>query len=65
MSDSQANFLWAAHPTLEGGELATRLAQTGILVAAGDALGEPRYVRIGLYSAGAGDRLLDTLDKVA
>jgi len=65
VSDSQANFLWAAHPTIEGGELATRLAQTGILVAAGDALGEPRYVRIGLYSPGAGDRLLDALDKVA
>jgi histidinol-phosphate aminotransferase len=65
VSDSQANFLWAAHPTLQGGELAARLAQAGILVAAGDALGEPRYVRIGLYSAGATNRLLDTISKVA
>ena len=48
VSDSQANFLWIAHPTLDGGELAARLARTGILVAAGDALGEPRHVRIGL-----------------
>ncbi len=64
VSDSQANFLWTAHPTLDGGELAARLAQTGILVAAGDALGEPRHVRIGLHSPGATDRLLDAIDKV-
>jgi histidinol-phosphate aminotransferase len=63
VSDSQANFLWAAHPSLEGAELATRLARAGVLVAAGDALGEPGHVRIGLYTSGAGDRLLDALDK--
>lgn len=65
VSDSQANFLWAAHPNLQGGELAARLAQAGVLVAAGDALGEPRHVRIGLYSPGATNRLMDTLGKVA
>ncbi len=48
LSDSQANFLWVAHPTLDGGELAARLARSGILVAAGDALGEPRHVRIAI-----------------
>lgn len=63
VSDSQANFLWAAHPSLEGAELANRLARAGVLIAAGDALGEPGHVRIGLYSSGAGDRLLDALDK--
>jgi histidinol-phosphate aminotransferase len=63
VSDSQANFLWAAHPALEGSELATRLARAGVLVAAGDALGEPGHVRIALYTSGAGDRLLDALDK--
>ncbi len=63
LSDSQANFLWAAHPALEGAELANRLARAGVLIAAGDALGEPGHVRIGLYSSGAGDRLLDALDK--
>ncbi len=46
VADSQANFLWAAHPSLNGGELAARLARAGVLVAAGDALGEPRHVRI-------------------
>jgi len=64
VADSQANFLWAAHPVLEGDELAARLAQTGVLVAAGSALGEPHHVRIGLRNAAATDRLLGALDKV-
>ena len=46
VSDSQANFVWVAHPAVDGGELAARLARAGVLVAAGDALGEPRHVRI-------------------
>ncbi len=63
VTDSQANFLWAAHPSLSGSELAARLGQTGVLVAAGDALGEPHHVRIGLRSQPASDRLLDALAK--
>jgi histidinol-phosphate aminotransferase len=64
VTDSQANFVWAAHPALEGDELAARLARTGILIAAGSALGEPHHVRIGLRNAAATDRLLGGLDKV-
>jgi histidinol-phosphate aminotransferase len=60
---SQANFVWAAHPALGGAELAARLAQTGVLVAAGDALGEPHHVRIALRSEQASDRLLDAVAK--
>ncbi len=63
VTDSQANFLWAAHPAMSGAELAARLAQTGVLVAAGDALGEPQHVRIALRSKVAGDRLLDAIGK--
>jgi histidinol-phosphate aminotransferase len=63
VSDSQANFLWAAHPQIDGAELAARLQRTGVLVAAGDALGEPRHVRIGLRSTWASDRLLEAIDK--
>ncbi len=63
ISDSQANFLWVAHPTLDGGELSARLARTGVLIAAGAALGEPRHVRISLRNRAASDRLLDALDK--
>jgi histidinol-phosphate aminotransferase len=64
VSDSQANFLWAAHPALAGAELAARLAQSGVLVASGDALGEPGHVRIGLHRASASERLLAAIDKI-
>ncbi len=64
VTDSQANFVWAAHRTLSGADLAGRLAQTGVLVAAGDALGEPNHVRIALRSQQASDRLLDAISKV-
>jgi histidinol-phosphate aminotransferase len=64
VTESQANFLWAAHPELEGDELAARLAQTGVLVATGSALGEPHHLRIALRNAAATDRLLNAIDKV-
>jgi histidinol-phosphate aminotransferase len=63
VTDSQANFLWAAHPSVTGAELAGRLARAGVLVAAGDALGEPGHVRVALRSAAATDRLLSAIDK--
>jgi histidinol-phosphate aminotransferase len=63
VADSQANFLWVAHPTVDGGELVARLARAGVLVAGGDALGEPRHVRIGLRDAACSERLLKALDK--
>jgi histidinol-phosphate aminotransferase len=62
VADSQANFLWVAHPSLEGEELAARLARAGVLVAAGAALGEPRHVRIGIVNPVASDRLLAAID---
>jgi len=65
VGDSQANFVWTAHPVLDGGELAAALAQAGVLVAAGDALGEPRHVRIALRSRAASDRLLRAVAAVA
>jgi histidinol-phosphate aminotransferase len=63
LSDSQANFLWVAHPTLDGGELAARLARSGILVAAGDALGEPRHVRVAVRDESSSTRLLNAIDR--
>jgi histidinol-phosphate aminotransferase len=63
VADSQANFVWAAHPTLDGAELTARLERAGILIVPGDALGEPRRVRIALQSTRATDRLLSTIDK--
>jgi histidinol-phosphate aminotransferase len=64
VADSQANFVWAAHPSLPGAELAARLARAGILVAAGDALGEPQHVRIGIRSPAATDRLVNAIEKL-
>ena len=64
VTDSQANFLWVAHPTVNGGELVARLARAGVLVAGGDALGEPRHVRIGVRDAAASTRLLQAIDRV-
>jgi histidinol-phosphate aminotransferase len=63
LSDSQANFLWLAHPMLDGGELAARLARSGILVAAGDALGEPHHVRIAVRDEASSTRLLNAIDR--
>jgi histidinol-phosphate aminotransferase len=63
VADSQANFVWAAHPALQGGELAARLAQAGVLVAEGSALGEPQHVRIGIRNRAATTRLLAAIDK--
>ena len=64
VSDSQANFVWAAHSSLQGGELSARLARAGILIAGGAALGEPRHVRISLRDQTTTTRLLNALDKV-
>jgi histidinol-phosphate aminotransferase len=64
VTDSQANFLWVSHPSLDGGELAGRLARTGVLVAVGDALGEPNHVRISIRDAPASERLIGALDGV-
>lgn len=63
VADSQANFLWAAHDELDGSELAARLQQSGVLVAAGAPLGEPRHVRIALRNAATTDRLVEAIDK--
>ncbi len=63
VTDSQANFLWVAHPQLDGAELARRLELAGVLVAAGAGLGEPRHVRIALRNAAATDRVLAAVDK--
>ena len=64
VSDSQANFLWVAHPTLDGAELAAGLETAGVLVAAGDALGEPRHIRMSLRDGAASTRLLRAIDRL-
>lgn len=63
VADSQANFLWASHPALTGGELAARLSAAGLLIAAGDALGEPGHVRVTLPAPESEPRLLNALSQ--
>jgi len=63
VADSQANFLWLSHPDIKGAELAARLATSAVLVAAGDALGEPHHVRITMPPRARAARLLDALEK--
>ncbi len=63
VAESQANFVWAAHEQLSGGELAARLALSGVLVTEGDALGEPRHVRIAIHKPAATARLFSAIDK--
>jgi histidinol-phosphate aminotransferase len=64
VSDSQANFLWVAHPSVDGGELSARLARAGVRVATGEPLGEPRHVRIAVHDEASATRLLNAVDRV-
>ena len=61
LSDSRANFLWLAHPTLAGAEAAGALARSGVIVAPGDALGEPRRMRVTVRDRESSDRLVRAL----
>jgi histidinol-phosphate aminotransferase len=63
VTDSQANFLWVAHPSLDGQELAAALERNGVIVAPGAALGEERHVRIAIQDEAACTRLLAALDR--
>lgn len=63
VTDSQANFLWVAHPTFDGEELANRLERAGVIVASGSALGERRHVRIAIHDEAASTRLLSALER--
>lgn len=62
VGESEANFLWVSHPQMAGGELAARLSESGVLVAAGAPLGEPGHVRITVRDQAATERLLSALD---
>jgi histidinol-phosphate aminotransferase len=62
VTPSQANFLWLAVDGVDGAELASRLARSGVIVRAGGPLGDPRRVRAAIHDADAGDRLLRALE---
>jgi histidinol-phosphate aminotransferase len=60
-TDSQANFVWLAAPGRSGAELASRLRERGVIVAAGGPLGADDHVRASIRGAAATDRLLAAL----
>ena len=55
---SQANFFWIRGDGMDGAALAARLEESRVRVAAGEALGDPGYVRATVRDAHATDRLL-------
>lgn len=65
VAESAGNFLWVAHPELDGAEAAGALARSGIIVAPGGALGEARRLRITVRDRAASERLLTALRTLA
>jgi histidinol-phosphate aminotransferase len=56
--DSQANFVWLRAEEIDGSELAKRLEQARVHVAAGGPLGDGDHVRAAIRDRNATDRLL-------
>ncbi len=63
VSDSQANFIWLAGREVSGRELTARLADQGVMVAAGGPLGADDHIRASIRNSGATDRLLGALER--
>ena len=60
-TESQANLVWLAAEGMSGAQLATRLAEQGVLVAPGGPLGADDHIRATVRNTGATDRLLTAL----
>jgi histidinol-phosphate/aromatic aminotransferase/cobyric acid decarboxylase-like protein len=58
VADSQANFLWIRAHEVPGKDLAARLEGSRVLVAEGEAFGDPDCVRAAIRDRHAADRLL-------
>lgn len=58
---SHANFVWLRSPGANGLEIAARLRRSSVIVAAGEALGDPDHVRIAIRDEADMDRLLSAL----
>ncbi len=61
---SEANLLWLAAESIDGAELAGRLAKAGVIVRSGGTLGDPRRIRVAVQNAAASERLLRALSGV-
>ncbi len=58
---SEANLLWLAAESIDGAELAGRLAKAGVIVRAGATLGDPQRIRVAIQDEPASDRLIRAL----
>jgi histidinol-phosphate aminotransferase len=61
--DSEANFVWLRAAGLTGSELAGRLEENGVIVAAGGPLGADDHVRASIRGPAGTERLLNALEK--
>jgi len=59
---SQANFVWLEAAGVDGAELTRRLDRSGVRVAGGGALGDPRRIRVTVQDGAATERFLRALD---
>ena len=64
-TDSQANFSWVSLGERDEDELVDGLAQLGVIVRAGKALGQEGWMRVTYGSRQENDRFLAALDQVA
>jgi histidinol-phosphate aminotransferase len=62
VTPSQANFVWLQAEGVDGAELVRRLDRTGVRVAGGGPLGEPRHIRVSIHDGPAIDRFVRALD---
>jgi len=62
---SEANVVWLRSLRHSGAELAERLRRAGVLVMAGELVGDEHHVRAAIQSAAATERLLDALRNAA
>jgi histidinol-phosphate aminotransferase len=62
VTPSQANFVWLEAAGVDGAELTRRLDRSGVRVAGGGSLGDPRRIRVTVQDGAATDRFLRALD---
>ena len=63
-TDSQANFSWVSLGDRDEAEIVDGLAQRGVIVRAGNALGQEGWMRVTYGTRGENDRFLAALDQL-
>jgi histidinol-phosphate aminotransferase len=63
-TDSQANFSWVSLGARDESEIVDGLAKQGVIVRAGNALGQEGWMRVTYGTRGENDRFLAALDQL-